>query len=447
MAIDLASVLAEGEALVDIGGVPDGVNLSGSYVAGQTAAVISIDEENRIPFAALSTINGPAAVASGDDNLVGFALNPKVTGDFTGISGSDPGFWWGLNLFAHTGAAAGDGAGLTNMVGGLVELAIQKASGTIPYACGLQAEVALFGAPAGATITQAESMRVAAPKKKNGATGGAITNAYGLFVEEVTEGTSANFSMVVDGGISRFGGRVDVDGVICSTGSSGLTVAAGFTSSDGALLALYDDATNSGSAYVHLATSGASLAVYDGSAVATHLYRTGGISVDFRAASAQVLIDGHASQSTDILKVSKDGAAKLMVDSDGVLVTPNGLGGGAHGPVMKLGYSGTSDYANWISSRHNGGGADGNEIAFWTGDGTQAGTFASDAVRGMVIANGSTQLGGGVPAFGAGNGVVGITNASTLPSTNPSGGGVLYVEAGALKYRGSSGTVTPLANA
>lgn len=36
---------------------------------------------------------------------------------------------------------------------------------------------------------------------------------------------------------------------------------------------------------------------------------------------------------------------------------------------------------------------------------------------------------------------------ATAPSANPSGGGVLYVEAGALKYRGSSGTITTVAAA
>lgn len=36
---------------------------------------------------------------------------------------------------------------------------------------------------------------------------------------------------------------------------------------------------------------------------------------------------------------------------------------------------------------------------------------------------------------------------STAPGTNPSGGGYLYVESGALKYRGSGGTVTTIANA
>jgi hypothetical protein len=43
--------------------------------------------------------------------------------------------------------------------------------------------------------------------------------------------------------------------------------------------------------------------------------------------------------------------------------------------------------------------------------------------------------------------VIYIANATSVPIANPSGGGVLYVESGALKYRGSSGTVTTIANA
>jgi hypothetical protein len=53
-------------------------------------------------------------------------------------------------------------------------------------------------------------------------------------------------------------------------------------------------------------------------------------------------------------------------------------------------------------------------------------------------------LGININSFGTGVGVVGIANAGTVPSTNPTGGGVLYVESGALKYRGSSGTITTL---
>ncbi len=50
-------------------------------------------------------------------------------------------------------------------------------------------------------------------------------------------------------------------------------------------------------------------------------------------------------------------------------------------------------------------------------------------------------------SLGSGSGVVAIANATTSPTTNPTAGGVLYVENGALKYRGSSGTVTTIANA
>jgi hypothetical protein len=53
---------------------------------------------------------------------------------------------------------------------------------------------------------------------------------------------------------------------------------------------------------------------------------------------------------------------------------------------------------------------------------------------------GTTSVGGGVV-------VVAIADATTVPASNPTGGGVLYVQAGALKYRGSSGTVTTIAAA
>ncbi len=57
-----------------------------------------------------------------------------------------------------------------------------------------------------------------------------------------------------------------------------------------------------------------------------------------------------------------------------------------------------------------------------------------------LMVNGSSSLGGGV-------GVIAIANASTPPTSNPAGGGILYVANGALMYRGASGTVTTLANA
>lgn len=50
-------------------------------------------------------------------------------------------------------------------------------------------------------------------------------------------------------------------------------------------------------------------------------------------------------------------------------------------------------------------------------------------------------------SFGSAEGAIFIANATTAPTTDPTGGGILYVSAGALLYRGSSGTVTPIAPA
>jgi len=72
--------------------------------------------------------------------------------------------------------------------------------------------------------------------------------------------------------------------------------------------------------------------------------------------------------------------------------------------------------------------------------------YGGATARMTLLGNGNLGLGG--TSFGGGAGaVMFIANAGTNPSTNPTGGGVVYVEAGALKYRGSSGTVTTIAAA
>jgi hypothetical protein len=73
-----------------------------------------------------------------------------------------------------------------------------------------------------------------------------------------------------------------------------------------------------------------------------------------------------------------------------------------------------------------------------------AGTSASTTVA-NAIALGTTLhslLIGTGAGLGGGAGVVSVANASTLPTTNPTAGGILYADAGALKWRGPSGTVT-----
>jgi hypothetical protein len=72
-----------------------------------------------------------------------------------------------------------------------------------------------------------------------------------------------------------------------------------------------------------------------------------------------------------------------------------------------------------------------------------------DGLTAMIVGNGRNVQFGSSGGSGAGGGsaVIGIANATTVPTSNPTGGGILYVEAGALKYRGSSGTITTIANA
>lgn len=59
----------------------------------------------------------------------------------------------------------------------------------------------------------------------------------------------------------------------------------------------------------------------------------------------------------------------------------------------------------------------------------------------------ASNMGIGGASYGSGVGVVFLANRTTAPTTNPSGGGILYVESGSLKFRGSSGTVTSIAPA
>lgn len=61
--------------------------------------------------------------------------------------------------------------------------------------------------------------------------------------------------------------------------------------------------------------------------------------------------------------------------------------------------------------------------------------------------NGNGNYGLNGQSFGGAAGAIFIANATTNPASNPSGGGILYVNAGALTYRGSSGTVTVIAPA
>jgi len=121
------------------------------------------------------------------------------------------------------------------------------------------------------------------------------------------------------------------------------------------------------------------------------------------AATIGAVIRGAASQSANLQEWQNSGGTVLAkVDSSGILFTPN--------------------------------------LNLTTGNIIGSGGLTC-AVFG---ANRNIQFAGTSASHGGGQAVIGISNATAVPTSNPSNGGILYVEAGALKYRGSSGTITTL---
>ena len=112
--------------------------------------------------------------------------------------------------------------------------------------------------------------------------------------------------------------------------------------------------------------------------------------------------------------------AQVWLDADGA-----NLGGGDYFIIQKNGNSGTVEFNQFSNA---------------------AMTFLTNGTERARIDVDGNLLVGVTDAGTSAAKVLGLANA-TAPSTSPAGMGQLYVEAGALKYRGSSGTVTTLANA
>jgi hypothetical protein len=215
-------------------------------------------------------------------------------------------------------------------------------------------------------------------------------------------------------------------------------------------------------------TSGGSIVTTQGFAVLGGASISGTIATLLQSASAAripVVVQGAASQTADLQQwqdsagtrlISVNPAGSLVFSGSGSLLSgTNGRGlfitnDPAIVPATIRGASSqTANLQEWqnsagtVRAQIQAGGNFVNDSNIKTPAILDTGTstainFGSSRNVGLFAASGS---------FGGGGGVLNIANAGTVPSSNPSGGGILYVEAGALKFRGSSGTITTIANA
>lgn len=178
------------------------------------------------------------------------------------------------------------------------------------------------------------------------------------------------------------------------------------------------------------------------SAVDTDLYRSaanslttdGNLTVGLTFTSNAVAVS-EASASGKIIQITNTTGAPTAANA---LVTSNGATDNA------LGLSVSGDTVNRLSVLASG------KMNWGPGGGTAADTDLYRSAAGILstdqtlTATTGVQVGGTTTTFGGGTGVLGISNASVVPTTNPSNAAVIYASTGGLLVRDAGGGVASM---
>ena len=143
-----------------------------------------------------------AILARPDINYVGANANPHY------------GFLGGIRI---TGAGNLTSASPYGQSGGWFDIRIESGP-TVTFAQSLSTRLVFQGAAATATVTAYCGLYVQNPLNAAGG-GGTITAAYGVFVKNITFGTT-NYSLYVEGGVTYLGGNVGIGTTIFGTNAA-----------------------------------------------------------------------------------------------------------------------------------------------------------------------------------------------------------------------------------
>jgi hypothetical protein len=183
---------------------------------------------------------------------------------------------------------------------------------------------------------------------------------------------------------------------------------------------------------------------FGGSALAATTTGAGNVAVGYRSVEANQTGTSNIGVGNDSLRTT---TISNFSNCIGVGSFTGEVFGGALGDgCVFLGYNAANlgaSIANTIVIGTSARATNSNEIVIGTSSHTRFTMFGTRSVAGDSSGN---FVFGTVAAGSSAQGVFVIQD-GTAPTTSPAGAGQLYVESGALKYRGSSGTVTTIAPA